>query len=274
MQPGHNTTETPATLWDAARTAPTVSKRGRIKKSELVQFPEFEEASQRVEDPFWRGILRKCARKKFPRGFSYVDTFLHHRANDIYIKLPDDPYALAQTAIYFFQENGKIYSKYDREVKKRQEEEQILFILSENTTNWTAVARSKNRRAAHVRDYVERKYAHLPRPIRDELYTQISTGFELGFIKKEHISFEDGHLVNVDGFDANESGVFPTRELPPFRLVPVVRKAKPKDKVYRHYEGWLKYLDDYRKYMTQTDGSSRYILTSGHSEAQYTELED
>ena len=89
MLPGHNTTETSPALWDAALSVSNTSAkgRGRLKKSEVVHFPEFEEAYEMVNDPFWRDILRGCARKKFPRGFMYFDNFLHHRANNIYIAL-------------------------------------------------------------------------------------------------------------------------------------------------------------------------------------------
>jgi len=267
MQPGHNTRETSSALWNAALLAPSAPSKGkgRLKKSEVIHFPEFEKASALVKDSFWRDILRSCARKKFPRGFGYLDGFLHHRANNIYIALPDDPYALAQTAIFFFQENGRMYSKHDREMRRQQEEENILSELTKTTSNWTTMARSKNRRATHVRDFVERKYAHLPKTIRNELYTQINVAFEMGHLKKENVIFENGQLLYVDIFDANEEGLFLTKALPNTRSTIITRDPQSKDKIYRHYEAWLKYLEDYKKYIISSAKSSHTIQTSSYS---------
>lgn len=265
MLPGHNTTQTTPALWNAALSVVNTpaKSRGRIRKSDIIHFQEFENASLIVEDPFWRDTLHSCARNKFPRGFNYVDNFLHYRANNICIALPDDSVALSQTAIYFFQENGKLYSELDRKRQKIQEEETILNELSKIT--WTTIARSKNRRASRIRDYVRKNYSHLSRKIQDEIYTQINIGFELGFIKKENITFEDGRVINVDGIDADENGIFFTRSFPSPRFTLITPDLAPKDKIYRHYENWCKYLEEYRKYLLSSSKPSYTIQTSSYS---------
>lgn len=267
MQLGNNTTETSSNLWNAALTIPETSakSRGRLKKSEIVHFPEFEEAVKYVEDQFWKDILKGCARKKFPRGFTYLDGYLRHRINNISILLPNDSHNLTLTAIYFFQENGKLYSSRDQLIRKRQNEAAILNRLAMESSNWTCVARSKNRRATHVRDYVERKYAHFSPKIRDELYTQINAGFEVKYITKDHVDFQNSQIMNIDGVDGNEKGVLFTRALPNKRLTIVAREDEPKPKCYRHYENWCKKLDDYRKYIISSAKSSHTIQTTNYS---------
>lgn len=266
MQPGHNTTETSSTLWTAALNVPeaTGKSRGRVKKSEIIHCPNFEIASTYIEDSYWKTILHNCARNKFPRGFVYTDGLLRHRANNISIALPDDPYALAQTAIYFFQENGKLYSKRDQEIRKKRDEDVIISQLINASNDWTCIARSKNRRATYIGDYVERKYSKLPQSIRDELYTQINVGFETKFLTKDNVYFQNGQVVNIDGIDANNNSVFFTRPLPTKRLNLISREPQPKDKIYRHYENWCKYMEEYQKYVINSARSTHTTIQTSN----------
>jgi hypothetical protein len=266
MQPGYNTTETSHALWTAALNVQDTSNkfRGRVKKSEIIHHPQFEAASRHVEDQYWKVILHNCARKKFPRGFVFSDGLLRHRTNNISIALPDDDYALAQTAIYFFQENGKLYSKRDQEIRKKRDEDAILAQLVTASNNWTCISRSKNRRATYIRDYVERCYSHLHQHIRDELYTQLNVGFETKFITKDNVRFESGQVLHIDGVDANETRVFFTRALPVKRLAIIDRSTQTKDKSYRHYDNWCKYVEDYRKYIVNSAKSSHTVVQTSN----------
>lgn len=267
MQPGCNTTETSATLWVAALNAPesTSKSRGRTKKSELISHPEFEEAAQYTDDQFWADILRRCARKKFPRGFSYAAGQLKYRPSEIAIVLPDDPQARALTMIYFFQENGKLYSKRDQEQRRAQEEEADIARVTTNSSSWKCITYSKNRRATHVSDYVERKYQHLPRSIRDELYTQIEVGFDTKFITKDHVQFENGLILHIDGLDANDNAVFFTRPIQERHLSSSSHPELPKDEVHRHLDGWLKYLENYSKYICSSAKATHTTIRTSDS---------
>jgi hypothetical protein len=254
MYPGGNTTHTNTDLWLAALNVPDGSSKPktRVKKSEIVVYPEIEATVPYTDDPFWIDILRRCARKKLPRGFAYADNHLRHRQNNISIVLPDDPAAKAQTMIYFLQENGKLYSKRDQERRRLKDEEEMISQLANNSTSWKCVSYSKNRRATHVRDYVERKYAKLPKKIRDELYTQIEVGFETKYITKDNVVFENGQILHIDGIEANQDDIYYTRprnfKIP---VIPALPEA-PKQKIYRHYENWTKYLESYCKYIVSS----------------------
>lgn len=261
MRPGYNTNETSALIWSAAlSTADMTKSKNKTKKSEMIQYPIFEVAAGCVTDPYWKTILHNCAIKKFPRGFVYEDGFLHHRNNEVSIALPDDPVAFAQTALFFFQENGKMYSVRDREYRKKKYEDMMIANLINASNNWTIITRSKNRRATYLRDYVERKYATLAQTIRDELYTQLNVAFETKFITKEHVIFEKGQIVNIDGLDAKQTGIIFTRPIPQKKLSMIVRDTQVKDKIYRHYDNWCKYLEDYNKYIISSAKSSHTVL--------------
>jgi hypothetical protein len=233
-----------------------------MKKSEIISHPEFEEAALYTDDQFWVDILRRCARKKLPRGFSYADGQLRCRANEIAIVLPDDPAARALTMIYFFQENGKLYSRRDQEYRRLREEEADIARLASASSSWKCISYSKNRRATHVSDYVERRYRHLSKAIRDEIYTQVEVGFDTKFITKDHVNFENGQILHIDGLDANEGGVIFTRPIPERSFSSLSRQEEPKQDVHRHLDGWLKYLDNYSKYI---QNSSKATYTTIHT---------
>ena len=262
MQPGHNFTQTSCNLWTAALTIQDTSgkTRGKVKKTETIHHPVFELGLQFIDDDYWKETLHNCAKKKFPRGFTFADGVLKHRLNNISISLPDDPYHLAQTAIFFFQENGKLYSKKDLEVRKKRDEDAILIQLINASNSWTCISRSKNRRSTYVRDYVERKYIDYSTKIRDEIYTQINVGFETKYITKDHVVFENGQVVFIDGVEGNENEVFFTRPLPAKRLVPIDRPEQTKMKCYSHLASWTKYCEEYQKYIISSAKSNHVLL--------------
>lgn len=251
MQPGNNISSTTAELWSVALSPNYAYKaKPRIKKSEIVHYPEFEEASKSVEDDFWKEIFRSCARKKFPRGFLYTPRLLKHRTSGNSIVLPDDTPSLIMVAMNFFQENGRIYSEKDSETRYREEEEPILQQLANRLLDWTSIAHSKTRRSIYVRDYVQRKYADRTPAERDEIYTQINVGFETRYLTKDHVVFEHGKIQEIQGIDLNPAGppyCCYSRPLPNRRLTYIDRPAATKSKVYRHYENWVKYLNDRKK---------------------------
>lgn len=265
MHPGNNSTETSRTLWSAAAAGPPI-RGSKLKKSEIVQFANFEAASGTLTDSYWIDILKSCARGKFPRGFCYDNGYLHHRANNVSMLLPDDPYALAQTAKYFLQENGRLLSTADKKSQKDKEEELILQQLAGKTIDWKTISRSKNKRTTYIRDYVEKKYSHLNTYIRDELYTQINVAFELGFLSGEHVTLVGNDIEFIDGISATEEGIFYSREyptrIPGIRNTTKINPEENKDKKYRHYANWCKYLEDYRKYMESSIKPSHTIQKS------------
>jgi hypothetical protein len=266
MQLGYNTNETSHTLWtDALNVSDTSSKaRGKVKKVEIIHYPQFELASQMMDDQYWRVILHNCAKKKFPRGFTFSDGVLKHRTNNISIVLPDDPNYLAQTAIYFFQENGKLYSKRDQEIRKKRDEDLILSQLANASNSWTCISRSKNRRATYIRDYVERKFSSLPQKIRDEIYTQINVSFEIKYITKDHVIFENGQLLFIDGIDANEHKVWYTRPLPTKRSIVAEKIIQTQPKCWQHYNNWQKWISEYQKYLISSTKSNHTLLQSSN----------
>jgi hypothetical protein len=108
---------------------------------------------------------------------------------------------------------------------------------------------------------VERRYVSFPQSVRDELFTQFNVGFETKFITKDHVIFENGQVLHIDGInvDTNNKVIF-TRALPAKRLVTVDRTVQPVSKYHCHYNLWQKYMDDYQKYMINSAKSNHVVI--------------
>jgi len=251
MHLGQNKSDTSSVLWSAAMTSPDSSSKGRgkIKKSEMIIYPEFESCVQCVEDQYWKDIFHQCARKKLPRGFAYQDYHLRHRQSGNTILLPDDQLSRTHAIMLFFQENGKLYSKRDQAVRRSQLEDSIVKQLTTASLDWKKVAISKNRRSAHVRDYVERRYTGFPQHIKNELITQISVGFDTKYITKDHVHFDKGQILYIEGIDINETGIYFSRSQPSRKVPPVVLPTETRAKEHQHYSNWCKYIEGMRKYL-------------------------
>jgi len=245
MEIGSNVNGAGNDLWISAMDSGIKNKK-KLKKSERIQCPEFELAAELIEDPYWQDILKQCARKKFPRSFCYSDKLLKHKYNNKSIKLPDDPLNFCKMCVDFFKENGRMFSELDKLEYSQNEEEVILVQLMKDSCDWKKISKSKIRRAYYIRNYVDEKYNHIPDEIREELYTQINVCIEDKFIKKEHIDFNNYHILTIDGIDVIDCDIVYTRQLPPKKLSYLYRNEQ-KDKIYRHYDNWLKYLEDSNK---------------------------
>jgi len=249
MSLGSNTTFTSVGLWTEALTLPTkIGKVGKIKKSDQIKYPPFMLGAELVSDEYWKEILVKAAKGKFPRGFSYQPGYLQHRASGMTIQVPDDPSSLVEAVVYFLRQKGNIYSPNDLAILESAAQ-QHLIDGEDAEIAWSKIYKGKNSRAKYIRDYVERAYGSLDLKIRDELFTQINTYLELDLIKKNDIEFSQGQIQMIHGLTATPGGVFPTR--------PMTLKTKSRSKVteekkpeeQRHYENWLGWMEKYSKYV-------------------------
>ena len=266
---GHNHSQTSSSFWTAAMETPTTPSRGRgkIKKSEMVVYPEFEDCIQFTVDQYWRDILHKCARKKFPRGFMYQDRHLKHRASGNTTQLPEDTFMRTEIVIGFFRVYGKMLSRMDQENMRATMEMEVGGVKE-----WKKIATSKGRRNALIETYINNRYQHLSREIRKDIFIKIILAFEIKTITKDDVVYERGEVMYIDGIDANEKGVYYTRACNPYVYKAPIIQDNECDKVHQHYEKWLKYLTAYNKHLgakAKTIHSITSMSTDWSSEADY-----
>lgn len=264
MRPGINNFQAYGSVWGEALTFGDQSSKskGRLKKSEIIHHPEFEEAVLYLDDPYWISIFKSCARKKFPKGFFYGERQLKYRPNDVTMVLPDDAQNFAATAVWFFRENGRLHSERDQIIQQRLVEQAISEQMATSPVTWTKISHSKKKRSLYIRGYVDREYAHLPLKIRDELYTQINVSLEMKRLVGSQITFVNGIITNIDGIDANENGVIHAKAMPVKRATTsskAVASAKPKH--YEHAKNWDKFLQNYSKHIVTSAQSSHTLQT-------------
>ena len=243
--------ETSLVSLSAAFETPTGSKSS--KKTVSVSYPLIEQAANLVEDEFWVDVLRKCARKKFPRSFIYNDNTVRYRTTGDTVILPDNPEGIKDTLIGFFQDKGKIYSSKDCNRRRVEDEKVSIAKITENNSRWAKVSLSKKRRSALIMEYVGRVYSHLNKSIRDELRTQIELGLDTKYLTNAHIAFENGIIVDINGIHADTDGLHFTREFK--SLGGVSRTAVKEDKKHTHLGGWKLYVQSYLRYIEALLGS-------------------
>lgn len=254
MIPGQNSAGSSSSLWQNA-----LSNK---KKKHIVSI--FAEAAETVDDPYWRNVLINCSTSQFPKPFTYrKHNEAHemvHMGNHVSMILPDPPAEMATAAIYFFQEQGGIFSKRDRQQQRDVDNCGIVSELMTKSRNWKKVACSKSRRSTHIRDYVARRYADKSEELRREMCTAIEIAFELKLIDRNDVTFVDGWLTNVQGVDIEDDEItFRNKDvsLPKCTFIP-----PKKDKVYQHHENWLRWTDAFLKYR---DVSTKACHTVIHS---------
>jgi hypothetical protein len=257
MSLGSNTNCTSSALWNEALTATGSGKAPKkIRKSDQIKNPMFLDGAELVSDEYWRDLLIKAAKGKFPRGFSYNDGFLLHRASGITIQIPENPASLVETTVLFLRQKGNIFSPNDLAILESAAQQYLIDGEDVNVA-WARIFKAKNSRTKYIRDYIERTYGHLDIRIRDELFTQINTYLELGLCKKEDIVFVQGQIQHIEGLTATAEGVRPTRNMVPKRtkskaLVVDDRKASE----YQHYENWVAHLTKLLKYIYSVKSST------------------
>lgn len=266
MQIGQNNASSSAAIWSAAMANNVNKAKAKVKKSEMIYNEEFMTPLPLIIDPFWQEIFINCARNKFPRGFVYSNRILKHRTSSNSIELPDEPADFAQTAIYFFQENGKLHSKLDQEFMKKRYENEIIAKITQDSTDWSKVARSKNRRSEHIREYVDNTYSHLSKAIRDELFTQINIGFGSKLLTKDDVTYIDGFITKIEGIDADENGILVLRKTP-VQKPKAPKKENPDNFLGECHKDWYKFLDEFHKYIKESEKSVKTVV---HTESPFT----
>ena len=228
----------------------------KLKKSDIIKHQEFYDAMKYVTDSYWQEIFYNCSRKKFPRGFMYSDRILRFRATETFIQLPERMDEFSHLAIYFFKTHGRIFSPKDIEENKRVDDQKLMDTLVKKTEQWSSVSKAKNRRAAYVRDYVEKFYKDYPKNVRDDLFTQINIGFSTKYLTKDDITFENNMIMKITGFNITANCEI-VRVNPTPKYKEKVKKEIPqKNPVHNHLKNWTKYLSSFDKHIASTTKSS------------------
>lgn len=270
-------------MWAAALSKPTTTKY-KSKKTDVIHHPEFYEAIAHTDDLYWRDILYNCARAKFPRNFIYMNWTMRYRPKDTYINLMLAPREFCISVICFIREQAKIYSPTDIEQLQRNAESQILESMHNKPETWTTVASSQKRKALYVKDYVEKNFSESSQELRDHLFNLINIGFATGYLKKNHITFTDGAIVNIDGYIVEGETVRLTRATPKTKGKKK-KEVSYKPKIYYHYDNWVKFLRTFEKkvqnnvkssltktsYNTTEDASLDDRSTADHAEPEQGE---
>lgn len=255
-------------LWSQALTSNTKAHVKPTKKI-IYKNPEFQVCFDQITDEFWIHQLTNIARGKVPSGFAYANGIITHKKKKVSIQLPSDAHGMTHTYMAFLREYGNIYSPIDLEINKINSvntcQEELSMVES-----WKNINKVKNVRALYIRDYVNTKYAHLSKSVKNDIYTEINTYFELDYLKSQDVEYNDGRISHIHRFEVIDGHVVPTHTFYPPQWVPLnSTPGTSVEKQYRHHENWSKYMGDYMKHICNLP-DQQTATTPGYSISEDT----
>lgn len=257
-------------IWELALIGGTTNnktiKQARTRKITTYKYPELLECVDYIQDEFWKERLKNAAAGKYPPYFKYYDGILKHTKNKTSVRLSSNPEEKLKEFINFMRDVGHIYSPNDI-IENNNILKHEINSLSKET--WKNISLSKTRRSYYIKDYINKKYAHLDKNIKDELIIHINNCFELQIFKQKNVIFEDNEIKNIVGIDADKNGIIYTQKLT-FPNTKINLKKKKKNKIYAHYENWVKYLKDYQKGICSLRTDIHFLYTASNDEAEYS----
>lgn len=180
--------------------------KGRKPRAQMaVIIPFFAECAEEVYDSYWKSILTQCSYGKFPKGFSYRNSYLTFKRNGRpdRIQLLDSAEESAPIIIDFFRSKAGMRSELDAEREKREltgeysDEQQIL------KNKWSEV--SQKCRTQSINAFIDSIAFRMKLNMtqKNKLTTIVNLGFILGYFTSDHVSYSDGTISSIVGIAYN-----------------------------------------------------------------------
>lgn len=247
-------------LWNTALNGITSTvKSTKTKTKKVLNFKniEFINAISLVEDEYWRDRLTNAALGRFPTGFKYMNGILRHIKKKTMIVLPkNNDLLLAEVFIKFLRDNGNFYSPAEMQRSKEYEHTQIQDIQNLEQDDWKNASKTKYKKLYYIREYIDKRYSHLEKRIRDELFTIINNFFELGVLTSKDILYHNDEIDTIYGICANENGIIFKKN---FNIpnIKITYKCEEKPKIYCHREHWRKYNENFFKFVSSRESNDQ-----------------
>jgi hypothetical protein len=224
----------------------------KIKKSDMIKFPEFVPIVELLTDEYWKEIFEKASKGKFPRGFSYENRYIIHKKTGSSALLPDDISGLGNTLMTFFRHHGKLYSQLDlsymnsiAHAESQQDDPEAL---------WKRIYKAKDARRVFIRNYINKYFSEHTQYVRNEIFTQINNGLDAGSLNIKNFIFDNGEIIQITGFQLVpdpevEGNIFIALDKP-VRYRPVANNLPGEFEVprqYQHSSNWKTFANKFLK---------------------------
>lgn len=178
--------------------------RLKIKKNETkeIVYPVFKSCSDKITDPYWKGIFDNASQNRFPIGYSYNGhNIVRKQGNkETTCEVYQDEVTDDNIAIYinFFKQSGLI-SVSDIDTITTENENFNYINLQ-----WKDIRKEKTREI-FIDEYIKNisikmkmnKKAYI------ELYTCIQKAFLFGYLNKNDVILENGNIAKINGLYLN-----------------------------------------------------------------------
>lgn len=183
-----------------------IKKRTRKEHTKPVVHELFETCSTATNDPYWRDLLKNCARDKFPTSVLYRIGVLSFKKGSKIDKYGIPEGTLEEVTDYicnFFRHVVGLWSEQDYELMKAHQD-QLLALEVNVETEWKDV--KKLLREKLIYEYVDLKAIELKltNDQRSDLVKVINFGFLHKDLSSKNIILEGGIIKEITGIMWNQ----------------------------------------------------------------------
>jgi len=217
--------------------------------SPVAVHPIFSKCREYTFDPYWKDIFARCSYNRFPRGIRYDG-----RKNTLYVRLPGgiggkrEFFSLPKEAVDVFTTMMSVFremglcSQMDLEVKRDEMEK----IREQRRVNLDC--RWKDLKPRYLKDRMIVRYVlhlketyDLTQKETKKLLNTIQLGFQLKQLSSDHVKYQNGMILDINGLEVEDKKFHVTRE---------IRKCNKTDKpntTHRLQQAFENYLKESKK---------------------------
>ncbi len=192
-----------------------------LMTSPVAVHPIFSKCREYTFDPYWKDIFARCSYNRFPRGIRYDG-----RKNTLYVRLPGgiigkkEFFSLPKVAVDVFTTMMSVFremglcSQMDLEVKRDEMEK----IREQRRVNLDC--RWKDLKPRYLKDRMIVRYVlhmketyGLTQKETKKLLNTIQLGFQLKQLSSDHVKYQNGRILDIDGLEVKDKKFYVTREI-------------------------------------------------------------
>ena len=195
--------------WFTSIDTVSLEKKNYSKKKEDIIYTIFDEASELVDDEFWKVILKNASVNKFKRGFKFKNGILTYKSKNTIISHSlciDSPKDVMESFIYFMRDNCGVYSETDKQIKHTGIINSLISDKPNAINSWSKI-KTYIQKTMIINKYIS-TFKNLTIAQTKQLKHKITIGIISGFFNTKTIIVEDSEIINIIGLEKNSHGIY------------------------------------------------------------------
>ena len=187
-----------------------IEKKSYAKKKEDIKYKIFDDASNYVQDEFWKIMLKNASLNKFKRGFKFMSGVLTYKSKNKIISHNlnlDSPEETMKSFIYFMREECGVFSEEDKQIKTKEIKKTLINNKPNSVNSWSKI-KTYIQKNIIINKYLNKlkEENNLNSVQYRQLKNKIMIGIISGFFNAKTIIVEDSEIVDIIGLVRNDNG--------------------------------------------------------------------